>query len=174
MKKLIEALAKSSQLSKIVFGEDFEEAWRAANKIVPCDKNQFKKFYTEQRAKSKAISKVLEKAAADDAFANVIFGANRRVAYVTARKISAGYTGEEFDAALMAMTKKFPQDEKLSDEQLDMVAGGAGFSSWFKAIGGTLIGVGAAISSVANPALLGVAVAALAYGVKGISEIVTE
>ena len=174
MKKLIEALAQSEELSKVVFGEDTEAAYHAANKIAPCDKAQFQKFYTEQRAKSKAISKVLEKAAADDAFASVIFGANRRVAYVTARKISAGYTGEEFDAALMALTKKFPQGEKLSDEQLDMVAGGAEFSSWFKAVGGTLLGVGAAISSVSNPALIGVAVSSLAYGVQGITEIVTE
>ena len=140
MKKLIEALARSPQLSKVVFGADLEAAYRAANKITPCDKTQFEKFYTEQRAKSKAISKVLEKAAADDAFANVIFGANRKTACLTARKISAGCTDEEFDAALkiatLAATKNLPQSEKLSDEQ-----GGAGFSSWFKAVGGTLLGV---------------------------------
>jgi len=41
------------------------------------------------------------------------------------------------------------------------VAGGAGFTSWFQAIGGTLLGVGAAIGSFAS-------------GAKGIADIATE
>ena len=62
----------------------------------------------------------------------------------------------------------------LNDDELDAVSGGAGFKSWFQAIGGTLLGVGAAVASVANPALVGVAVVSLASGAKGIVEIATE
>ena len=72
------------------------------------------------------------------------------------------------------MTTEILKEEMMNEEQLDDVSGGAGFASWFKAIGGTLIGVGAGISSIANPALAGVAVVSLAHGVKGIIEIATE
>ena len=72
------------------------------------------------------------------------------------------------------MTKEILKDEILKDEQLDEVAGGAGFTSWFQAIGGTLLGIGAAVASVANPALVGVAIASFASGAKGIVDIATE
>ena len=61
--------------------------------------------------------------------------------------------------------------EMLDMEQLDAVAGGASVGSWFKAIGGTLLGVGAAIASIANPALAGVAIVSLAQGASGIIEV---
>ncbi len=69
------------------------------------------------------------------------------------------------------MTNESLKEEIMNDEELDVVAGGAGFSSWFKAIGGTLLGVGAAIASVANPALVGVAIVSLASGASGIVEV---
>ena len=61
--------------------------------------------------------------------------------------------------------------EMLDMEQLDAVAGGASVGSWFKAIGGTLLGVGAAVASIANPALAGVAIVSLAQGASGIIEV---
>ena len=64
--------------------------------------------------------------------------------------------------------------ELMTDEQLDDISGGAGIASWFKAIGGTLLGVGAAVASIANPALAGVAIVSLASGAKGIIEVATE
>ena len=72
------------------------------------------------------------------------------------------------------MMNEILKDELLNEEQLDAVAGGAGFASWFQAIGGTLLGVGAAVASVANPALIGVAIASFASGAKGIVDIATE
>ena len=66
------------------------------------------------------------------------------------------------------------KEEIMTEEQLDAVAGGASFKSWFQAIGGTLLGVGAAVASVANPALVGVAIVSLASGAKGIVEVATE
>ena len=69
------------------------------------------------------------------------------------------------------MTNEILKDEILSDEQLDEVAGGASVGSWFKAIGGTLLGVGAAVASVANPALAGVAIVCLAQGASGIIDV---
>ena len=77
------------------------------------------------------------------------------------------------------MTKEILKDEFLNNEilndaELDAVAGGASFASWFQAIGGTLLGVGAAVASVANPALVGVAIAALASGAKGIVDVATD
>ena len=69
------------------------------------------------------------------------------------------------------MTKEILKEEIMSEEQLDAVAGGASVSSWFKAIGGTLLGVGAAVASVANPALVGVAIVSLASGASGIIEV---
>ena len=72
------------------------------------------------------------------------------------------------------MTNEILKDEILKDEQLDEIAGGASFKSWFQAIGGTLLGVGAAVASVANPALVGVAIVSLASGAKGIVEVATE
>lgn len=72
------------------------------------------------------------------------------------------------------MTNEILNNEILADEQLDNIAGGAGFASWFKAIGGTLLGVGAAAASIANPALIGVAIVSLASGAKGIIEVVRE
>ncbi len=69
------------------------------------------------------------------------------------------------------MKNEILKDEIMTEEQLDAVAGGAGVSSWFKAIGGTLLGVGAAVASVANPALVGVAIVSLASGASGIVEI---
>ena len=69
---------------------------------------------------------------------------------------------------------KIQNEEMLNMEELDAVAGGAGVGSWFKAIGGTLLGVGAAVASVANPALVGVAIVSLASGAKGIVEVATE
>ena len=70
--------------------------------------------------------------------------------------------------------EKIFANEILSDEQLDNINGGASFKSWFQAIGGTLLGVGAAVASVANPALVGVAIVSLASGAKGIVEVATE
>ena len=72
------------------------------------------------------------------------------------------------------MKNEILKDEIITDEQLDNIAGGAGFASWFKAIGGTLLGVGAAAASIANPALVGVAIVSLASGAKGIIEVATE
>ncbi len=72
------------------------------------------------------------------------------------------------------MTNEILKDEILNEEQLDEIAGGAGFASWFQAIGGTLLGIGAAVASVANPALVGVAIASFASGAKGIVDIATE
>ena len=72
------------------------------------------------------------------------------------------------------MTKEILKDEILNEEQLDEISGGAGFASWFQAIGGTLLGIGAAVASVANPALVGVAIVSLASGAKGIVEVATE
>ena len=72
------------------------------------------------------------------------------------------------------MTKEILKDEILNEEQLDEVAGGASVASWFKAIGGTLLGVGAAVASIANPALAGVAIVSLASGATGIIEVATE
>ena len=51
------------------------------------------------------------------------------------------------------MTEEFLKEEQMNFEEVDAVSGEAGFASWFKAIGGTLLGVGAAVASVANPAL---------------------
>ena len=69
------------------------------------------------------------------------------------------------------MTKEILKEEIMSEEQLDAVAGGASVASWFKAIGGTLLGVGAAVASVTNPALVGVAAVCLAQGASGIIEV---
>ncbi|MBQ4404501.1 MAG: hypothetical protein II857_08830 [Selenomonadaceae bacterium] len=71
------------------------------------------------------------------------------------------------------MKKEFiiTNEEMLNMEELDAVAGGASVGSWFKAIGGTLLGIGAAVASVANPALVGVAAVALAQGASGIIEV---
>ena len=72
------------------------------------------------------------------------------------------------------MTNAILKEEQMNFEELDAVSGGAGFASWFQAIGGTLLGVGAAVASIANPALVGVAIASLASGAKGIVEVATE
>ena len=72
------------------------------------------------------------------------------------------------------MTTEVLKEELMNDEELDAVAGGAGFKSWLQAIGGTLLGVGAAVASVANPALVGVAIVSIASGAKGIVEVATE
>lgn len=72
------------------------------------------------------------------------------------------------------MTKEILKNETLNDEELDNISGGAGFASWFQAIGGTLLGVGAAVASVANPALVGVAIVSLASGAKGIIDVATD
>ena len=72
------------------------------------------------------------------------------------------------------MANEILKDEILMDAELEQVAGGAGVASWFKAIGGTLLGIGAAVASVANPALVGVAIVSLASGAKGITEVATE
>lgn len=72
------------------------------------------------------------------------------------------------------MTKEILKEEQMNLEELDAVSGGAGFASWFKAIGGTLVGIGAAVASVANPALIGVAIASLSQGASGIVDIATE
>ena len=71
------------------------------------------------------------------------------------------------------MKKEFiiTNEEMLNMEQLDNVAGGASVGSWFKAIGGTLLGIGAAATSFVNPALVGVAAVALAQGASGIIEV---
>lgn len=71
------------------------------------------------------------------------------------------------------MKKEFiiNNEEMLNMEQLDAVAGGASVGAWFKAIGGTLLGVGAAVASIANPALAGVAIVSLAQGASGIIEV---
>ena len=69
------------------------------------------------------------------------------------------------------MTKEILKEEIMTEEQLDEVAGGASVGAWFKAIGGTLLGVGAAVASVANPALVGVAAVCLAQGASGIIEV---
>ncbi len=69
------------------------------------------------------------------------------------------------------MKNEILKEEIMNDEELNAVAGGAGVGSWFKAIGGTLLGVGAAVASVANPALVGVAIVSLASGASGIVEI---
>ncbi|MBR4642008.1 MAG: hypothetical protein IKO74_04715 [Selenomonadaceae bacterium] len=66
---------------------------------------------------------------------------------------------------------KINNEEMLNMEELDAVAGGASVGSWFKAIGGTLLGVGAAVASITNPALIGVAVVSLAQGASGIIEV---
>ncbi|MBR0289861.1 MAG: hypothetical protein IJQ82_12870 [Selenomonadaceae bacterium] len=71
----------------------------------------------------------------------------------------------------MANEMKINNEEMLSMEELDEVAGGASVASWFKAIGGTLLGVGAAVASFANPALIGVAAVALSQGASGIIEV---
>ena len=72
------------------------------------------------------------------------------------------------------MTNEILKDEILNEEELDNINGGAGFASWFQAIGGTLLGIGAAVASIANPALVGVAIVSLASGAKGIVEVATE
>ena len=72
------------------------------------------------------------------------------------------------------MTTKILNAELLNYEELDVVSGGAGFKSWFQAVGGTLLGVGAAVASIANPALVGVAIVSLASGAKGIVEVTTK
>lgn len=72
------------------------------------------------------------------------------------------------------MTTETLKEEVMSEEELDAVSGGAGFKSWVQAIGGTLLGVGAAVASIANPALVGVAIVSLASGAKGIVEVTTE
>ena len=181
MKKLIEEIKNDPERAKIIFGEDIEAAYQAANAIVPCDKAEFEKFYNEQRAKSVAIIKVLKKAVADEKFAKIIYGENRKAAYEAAQTVSTGYTAEEFEnvykAVAAAALKTLHKDgEQLTDEELDMVTGGAGFKSWFKAVGGIVIGVGAAATAIctANPALAGVAIVATAEGVKGIVEIVSD
>lgn len=71
------------------------------------------------------------------------------------------------------MTKEMiiNSEELMSEEQLDEVAGGASVGAWFKAIGGTLLGVATAVASVANPALIGVAAVSLAQGASGIIEV---
>ncbi|MBR7025466.1 MAG: hypothetical protein IKI08_05605 [Selenomonadaceae bacterium] len=69
------------------------------------------------------------------------------------------------------MTKEILKEEIMSEEQLDAVAGGASVGSWFKAIGGTLLGIGAAAASIANPALIGVAAVCLSQGASGIIEV---
>ena len=69
---------------------------------------------------------------------------------------------------------KINSAELMTDEQLDEISGGASFASWFQAIGGTLLGVGAAVASVTNPALIGVAICALSSGAKGIVDVATE
>lgn len=72
------------------------------------------------------------------------------------------------------MTTEVLKEELMNDEELDAIAGGVGFKSWLQAIGGTLLGVGAAVASVANPALVGVAIVSIASGAKGIVEVATE
>ena len=145
MKKLIEELKNDPERAKIIFGEDIEAAYQAANAIVPCDKAEFEKFYNEQRSKFVAIVKVLKKAATDEEFAKVIYGENRKAAYEAAQIVSTGYTAEEFenvfkyvvDAALKTLHK---DDEKLSEEELDMVTGGGWLFGLAKVVGGALGG----------------------------------
>ena len=72
------------------------------------------------------------------------------------------------------MTTETLKEEVMSEEELDAVSGGTIFKSWFQAIGGTLLGVGAAVASISNPALVGVAIVSLASGAKGIVEVATE
>ena len=66
---------------------------------------------------------------------------------------------------------KINSAELMTDDQLDEISGGASVGSWFKAIGGTLLGIGAAVASIANPALAGVAIVSLAQGASGIIEV---
>ena len=157
MEKLLEAMQKDMELAKIVFGEDKEAAYEAANAIEPCDKVQFEEFYNEQRAKSAAIVKVFQRAATDKEFAKIIYGEDRKAAYEAARKFSSGYTAEEFENVykmLVAASLKVKNEdgEKLSDEELDQVAGGC--------IGAIIGGLG----------LLGIA----AIAVDGIVVLVTD
>ena len=164
MKKLIEELKNDPERAKIIFGEDIEAAYQAANAIVPCDKAEFEKFYNEQRSKFVAIVKVLKKAATDEEFAKVIYGENRKAAYEAAQTVSTGYTAEEFenvfkyvvDAALKTLHK---DDEKLSEEELDMVTGGGWLFGLAKVVGGSLgAALGLAAGMCVVPAFCGVAI----------------
>ena len=129
MEKLLKTMQKDMELAKIVFGEDKEAAYEAANAIEPCDKAQFEEFYNENRAKSSAIAKVLQKAASDEEYAKIIYGEDRKAAYEAAQKVASGYTADEFEDVckiLVAVALKVlnKDNEKLSDEELDQVAGG--------------------------------------------------
>lgn len=90
MKKLIEAMEKDRELTKVVFGDDTEAAYRAANTIEPCDKKEFESFRKEQLRKSDALNKVAEAALSDEELARILFGADRKAAYEAALSIVAG------------------------------------------------------------------------------------
>ena len=165
MEKLIEAMQKDIELAKIVFGEDKEAAYEAANAVEACAKAQFEEFYNENRAKSSAITKVLQKAASDEEFAKIIYGEDRKAAYEAAQKVSSGYTAEEFENVckiLVAVALKVynKDDEMLTDEELDQVAGGGFLFSALKLVGGAGLVVlgafGAAKGAVGPPAALGI------------------
>ena len=177
MEKLIEAMQKDMELAKIVFGEDKNAAYEAANAIEPCDKAQFEEFYNENRAKSSAIAKVLQKAASDEEFAKIIYGEDRKAAYEAAQTVSSGYTADEFENVckiLVAVALKVSNkdDELLSDEELDQVAGGGVLWGIAKIAGGF---IGAAILSpgaslFGGGLLLGASVALVTSGVREIKK----
>ena len=158
MEKLVEAMQKDLELAKIVFGEDKEAAYEAANAVVPCDKAKFEAFYNEQRAKSAAMVKVFQRAATDEEFAKIIYGEDRKAAYEAAQEVASGYTAEEFEnvckmlvaAALKVYNK---DDELLSDEELDQVAGGGLLFGAVKLVTGIgLTGVAIAAGIAGSPA----------------------
>ena len=87
--------------------------------------------------------KVFQRAATDKEFAKIIYGEDRKAAYEAAQKVASGYTAEEFENVCKmlvsaALKIKNKDDELLSDEDLDQVAGGGWAEGWAALIGGTL------------------------------------
>ena len=169
MEKLLEAMQKDMELAKVVFGEDKKAAYEAANAVAPCDKVQFEAFYNEQRAKSSEIAKVFQRAATDDEFAKIIYGEDRKAAYEAAQKVASGYTAEEFENVCKmlvsaALKIKNKDDELLSDEDLDQVAGGskgwglAAFIGGLVGTGGGIVGACCLGVALSNPITATVAV----------------
>lgn len=183
MDKLQAAMCNNETLANVIFGDDREAAWQAANAIEPCDRTAFEEFCKAQAAKELSLRKVWEKACTNPETGKVIFGEDRKAAYEAAKRISGGYSFEEFDnlmtyyavKALEAARKSGTlDDKKMSDEELDMIAGGAWSWKGFALCWGGAIGVVAGV--VAAPVSLGSGLGISASGasmiVKGVYEFV--
>lgn len=126
MQELINKLAKDAELAKVVYSDDMDAAYKAANEAAPCTREAFEAFRKEQKAKADALNKVAKAALADEELGKVIFGDDIKAAYAAALKIAQGYTEEEFAQTVATISNTLadgyePPDVELTENDLDRV-----------------------------------------------------